>query len=774
MGQQPDRSNDAVRRRRAFLSGLLCLLAAGLPGPAPALACDPSLWGAPGVLGAALSPGAAFPGAAAALLDTSWGAPENLGSVVNAWDQNCEGVISADGTQLFYNYHHSGLGGQSGIYVSTWDGAAWSAPQWTGLTGSMPSLTRDGQRLFYRAQDGLRVSTWSGSGWGASQLLVFDGTAMPGKEAPAVFPQGDRIIFCSSWDLWQSDYITATGRWGQPQRLGATVNTLANEWHPFVTYDGAKLYFTRSDLKMGNFGSPDIYYCVWDPALGRWGPARHVAAPLSFHQTCSVSLPLDESRIYFGGYKEGGYGALDEWSAPRVTGAATADPARGQRPAALIAGDPGGREDRAAPLAGAAPHARRATTDGWAELVRLPGASVVLSLAEDTAGRLYAGTYPAGDVFVSADHGANWSAAAELPGAVRAQSLLALSDGSVLAGAVPGARIYRTTDGGASWTPAGTPADSLTTGVLALARGGGDTLWAATAGAARLWRSTNAGASWSLAGEIPFAGIEIVYSVLAPPGGPVMAGIFLGPPLWTSSNAGATWTQGSQSERGAGYSLHRGPDGAYYAGAWIHATASGVYRSTDGVTWSPTAGAIPGTYADLKVLALADDGAATLYAGIGTKASGELVYATSDGGTTWASTGALAGAREVLALLRGSDGALYAGTSPDGAVFRLGTPVSVGGGGTGPFTPAIRALPNPAAGGVRLVLGAPPRGPVRVGIYGADGRRVRVLAGEASGGAELALSWDGLTAEGRPATAGLYYARLEGVPRAAARFVLLR
>lgn len=749
------------------LSALLaaaCAASSLIPG-GPARACDPAAWDSLAAPAAAsLTRDPSWPAGAAAVLDTSWGPPQNLGPSVNAWDQNCEGVISADGTKLYYNYHHSGLGGQPGVYVSTWDGAAWSAPQWTGIAGSMPSLTSDGLKLFFRAQDGLRVSTWSGSAWGASQLLVFDGPAMQSKEAPAVFPDGNRIVFCWGWDLWQSDYNAGTGRWGQPLRLGSTVNTTANEWHPFVTYDGQKLYFTRSDAKIGNLGSPDIYYCVWDPALQRWGPAYHVGAPVSFHQTCSVSLPLDESRLYFGGFKEGGYGALDVWSSQRAAAGA---------PASLApAGGPGPREparafDRAAPASSVA--------DAWTELARLPGASLVLALAEDEAGRLYAGTYPGGDVFVSSDHDVTWTATAELPGAVRVQSLLALPDGSVLAGTVPGARIYRTTDGGASWTAAVTPQDSLTTGILALAGGTADTLWAATTGAARLWRSTDGGATWSPGGEIPQAGVEIVYSVLAPAAGRVIAGAFLGPPLWSSSDAGATWSQGSLADRGAGYALHRAPDGTYYAGVWLHGSTSGVFRSSDGATWTQTAGAIPGTYADLKVLAFADGAAGTLYAGIGTKASGELVFSTSDGGASWTSTGVLDGAREVLALLRSRDGALYAGTSPNGGVYRLGTLATAVGAGVRGGVVALRAFPNPAARAVRIVLSGAAAGRVRVDIHGADGRRVRRLQGTvAAPGTELALAWDGLTADGRPAPAGVYFARLEGGAGASTRFVLVR
>jgi photosystem II stability/assembly factor-like uncharacterized protein len=56
-----------------------------------------------------------------------------------------------------------------------------------------------------------------------------------------------------------------------------------------------------------------------------------------------------------------------------------------------------------------------------------------------------------------------------------------------------------------------------------------------------------------------------------------------------------------------------------------------------------------------------------LYAG--TSPNGD-VFKSIDAGTTWVNTGNLAGAVAVWSLLKASDGALYAGTSPNGNVFK--------------------------------------------------------------------------------------------------------
>jgi len=47
-----------------------------------------------------------------------------------------------------------------------------------------------------------------------------------------------------------------------------------------------------------------------------------------------------------------------------------------------------------------------------------------------------------------------------------------------------------------------------------------------------------------------------------------------------------------------------------------------------------------------------------------------VVFRSTDGGLTWEKTGTLSGAYEALCLLRASDGTIYAGTTPNGDVFK--------------------------------------------------------------------------------------------------------
>lgn len=69
------------------------------------------------------------------------------------------------------------------------------------------------------------------------------------------------------------------------------------------------------------------------------------------------------------------------------------------------------------------------------------------------------------------------------------------------------------------------------------------------------------------------------------------------------------------------------------------------------------------------------------------------------------------------------------------------------------------ASPNPAAGRVTLVLEVPASGELEVDLVDVTGRRVRELHRGLASAGPLTLGWDGRDGEGRPAPAGLYFAR---------------
>jgi hypothetical protein len=140
------------------------------------------------------------------------------------------------------------------------------------------------------------------------------------------------------------------------------------------------------------------------------------------------------------------------------------------------------------------------------------------------------------------------------------------------------------------------------------------------------------------------------------------------------------------------------------------------------------------------------------------------------------SAGALAAGVHDLALtpddLRGVSGptdlvlhvsaaSAYAG----GATATAQSSFRASGGGAMPYPATAQLLgnwPNPARGATRISFALPQGAPARttLGVFDAQGRRVRVLEGPFRAGLNE-VAWDGTDDAGRAARAGLYFYRLE-------------
>ena len=91
--------------------------------------------------------------------------------------------------------------------------------------------------------------------------------------------------------------------------------------------------------------------------------------------------------------------------------------------------------------------------------------------------------------------------------------------------------------------------------------------------------------------------------------------------------------------------------------------------------------------------------------------------------------------------------------------FRCSTTTGVGDGGR-PLAFELSASPNPTRGPSLVRYSLAHAGPMAVGIYDVQGRRLRSLAaGRAEAGAGR-LTWDGKDGAGRQLANGIYFVRL--------------
>ncbi|MBI4722080.1 MAG: T9SS type A sorting domain-containing protein, partial [Candidatus Stahlbacteria bacterium] len=207
-------------------------------------------------------------------------------------------------------------------------------------------------------------------------------------------------------------------------------------------------------------------------------------------------------------------------------------------------------------------------------------------------------------------------------------------------------------------------------------------------------------------------------------------------------------------------------DGTYYAMGWIH-TGAGVcggyvYKSVDsGATWDTTAKIRRGEVLSVRVYTMVEDLSGTIYAGF-QPAYDSVVYASDDGGNSWYFTGRLDGAFECLTLLRASNGTIYAGTTPNGDVFKY-VPTGV------EKDPRLKAkvfglndvYPNPFFRSTVINYQLPVASKVSLRIYDLSGRPVKTLVDEWQISGNYRVSWDGKDKEKKIMPSGIYFVKFQ-------------
>jgi hypothetical protein len=601
------------------------------------------------------------------------------------------------------------------------------------------------------------MSAWTGSLWTVACTLSYPVNTEDTERHPAISHDGERLYFSSTrdgtvggYDIWVAHRKGSS--WDSVVNLGPPINTLNEETRPFESFDGQRLYFSNNHgapRPGGSYGgASDIYVSTLTDS--GWGPVALVAPPVNNDLcACSPCESPDGEEIWFGSESwEGGKGDEDVWVATRGISpppqtahgygvwAKTGEMGNARYVYDLEEGADG-TIYAAAGCSDSIPTGRVFRTGNrglsWTPCGNLPGAMLVYSLLI-VADTLYAGTYPNGDVFRSVDGGDSWTNTADLPGATAARSLARLRNGDVLVGTSPYDanllnRIYRTTDGGVSWTEAAALKSinpckfiyQISSGAVFAGGWGIDS-------EIMIHRSLDDGVSWDSIGVISHWECE-----------------------WTAD------------------CFYESETGVLYVTGWIPSQAPGigggyVCESSDtGSTWTRCEKIMRGDGVHSgRIYSIVEDGLGLIYAGM-QPAPDSVVFVSANGGASWYSVGGLDGAFECLCLLRASDDAIYAGTTPNGDVFRFDPQVGIDDTVPAPASGyrLCQNFPNPYhfATTVRFRLPRPSR--VTIKVYDTLGEMVKPVMDE-----EIKAGWhdvavDGTDSRGRRLASGVYIYRIE-------------
>jgi hypothetical protein len=645
-----------------------------------------------------------------------WGTPINMGTGINTGLDERRPCCNFNCDTIYF--HRIGLSGDADIFMSYWNGDHWtdaeSLPAPVNLpfpsNEEHPALSADGMRLYF-------TSDREAGGYGGRDIWVA---------------------------LWNGS------AWDSVVNLGPPINTPNEETRPFESYDGQRLYFTNQHAQprpegcYGGWG--DIYVAFWTGS--GWDNVSVVAAPVNSDLVaCSPCESPDGNQLYFGSEAyEGARGDEDIWVAergvlwyPDTTHGYGDWVKMGELDKAIFVYDlkekPEGTIYAATACADTIPMGKvfKTTNSGttWSPCGDLPGAMIVYSLLmiEDT---IYAGTYPNGDVFKSINGGDSWVNTQDLPGVTSIRALVQLQNGDILIGTAPHDatdhnRIYRTTNGGITWTERASLTGINPCKFLYQASSG--TLFAGGWGKDSyifIHRSTNNGADWDSITVIPHWECD-----------------------WSAD------------------AFYEASDSSLYVMGWYPAQTVGtgggfVYRSTDdGMSWDTCSKIIRGdSVHNCRVYTMTDDASGTIYVGM-QPAYDSVVFASSNNGDSWYSTGGLDGAFECLCLLQTSDGMIYAGTTPNGDVFKY-DPTGIAG-NSGCYPPDalfLEVYPNPFTTETDIRYQIPNNSIADLKIYDIAGRIVRQFDYKTIRLSEHVV-WNGRDRFAQKVPCGVYFCELK-------------
>ncbi|MBI5917691.1 MAG: PD40 domain-containing protein [Bacteroidetes bacterium] len=239
--------------------------------------------------------------------------PKNLGPNINTPNAEYLPTITADGEALIYT---AVRGGQEDFYRSEKVNGQWQRGEPitavnTPNNEGAQSISADGKFLVFTAchrRDGmggcdLFFAELKNDKWTAVRNLGAPVNTPGWESQPSISADGKTLFFTSerrgglgSKDIWVS-YRQANGKWGEPQNLGAPVNTTGEDQSPFIHSDGQTLYFmSNGHPGMGGF---DIYLSRRQPD-GKWGEPQNLGYPINSEgNEGALSVSLDGKTAFF-------------------------------------------------------------------------------------------------------------------------------------------------------------------------------------------------------------------------------------------------------------------------------------------------------------------------------------------------------------------------------------------------------------------------------------------------------------------------------------------
>lgn len=228
---------------------------------------------------------------------------ENLGPVVNSKYRDYAAVITADESVMLFTSRRNNTTGQAiaedgmffeDILSTTKQNKAWTppvnlpAPVNTKLHDATIALSADGQKLFIYTDENegdVLLSKLEGDKWSKPEPAGGNALNTKYSEIHACYSYDEKSIYFVSnkpednfggFDIYVT-HQDANGKWGKPENLGPTINTIYDEEGVYLHPDGKTMYFSSKGHR--TMGSYDIFRSILED--GKWSEPENVGYPIN-------------------------------------------------------------------------------------------------------------------------------------------------------------------------------------------------------------------------------------------------------------------------------------------------------------------------------------------------------------------------------------------------------------------------------------------------------------------------------------------------------------
>lgn len=257
--------------------------------------------------------------------------PKSVGSQINTAFDEYVNMLQFDGSQLLFTRKMDlGNGFQKEfLFVSQWDGEAWGEAQQLAFAAfpenvdlAAAFISADGRKLYMTgcgwqrdSSCDLYVSEWDGERWSMPRRLKGDVNTNSWESQPCVSADGRELYFVSRRSGKADIYCSlrnADGTWGEPQNLGAPINTKGMEMAPFLHPDGHTLYFSSNKhVGMGGF---DLFMSRRGED-GKWQEPVNLGFPINTSgDEINFFVAADGKTAFISSVREGGNGGFDVYT----------------------------------------------------------------------------------------------------------------------------------------------------------------------------------------------------------------------------------------------------------------------------------------------------------------------------------------------------------------------------------------------------------------------------------------------------------------------------